>query len=376
MELQQIINTLNEDAYKNQFRGIDPYDFANSKIKLPNFILSKLSFINKILPFSIRRFIGIGESDNSKSNAIFLYSMVINNNKNDEEKIEYLKNWLLENRSSEFDEYTLGFAFEMALSRYSSGPGKTSLIITLFGIFAFIEYYKKTGDTNILNKINSFKSLVDNKWLKFETEQELWFSYLPTQKDEVYNATAKIGKFYAMYYELFPSELDKIRIQKILNYLSRVQNTDGSWGYSVKAPYVDHFHTCFNLESIFYMHKVIQTESSTKMFNSALADYELNCFEGNQPLHFHKKRKPKDVRSNIIETEIRDIANAIILFSTIGNYSRALDIVNYSLDKYYNRQKKFFYFFHNKFYMSKLKFVRWQAWMSLAFSTYLKNPKL
>lgn len=375
MELQKIINELNEDAYKNQFRGIDPYDFANSKIKLPNFLLSKVSFINKILPFSIRKFIGIRESDNTKSNALFLYAMVINNNKNDEEKIEYLKNWLIKNRSNEFEEYTLGFAFEMALSRYSSGPGKTSLFITLIGVCAFIELYKRTKDPVVLEQINSFKSLLDNKWLKIETEDTLFISYLPDHEDVVYNISAVTGKFYALYYELFPLEVDKVKILKILGYLRSVQNADGSWAYSENAPYVDNFHTCFILEAIYYMHQVVSAEWSIKMFDLALKDYEENCFDGAQPLHFHKNRKPKDVRSNIIKTEIRDIANAIILFSLLGNISKAQEVIGYSFKKYYDYSGKYFYFFHNWLYMSKLKFVRWQAWMSLAFSVYLNKSK-
>lgn len=375
MDLQRIVDNINNNAYKNKFRGIDPYDFASSKLRLPNFILSKLSFINKILPFNIRKFLGIKESDNSKSNALFLNSLVINNYDENKEKIDYLKNWLIENRSNEFEEYTVGFAFEMALSRYSSGPGKTSLFITLVTICAFIELYKRSNDEEVLKQINSFKSLLDNKWLKIETEDDLFISYLPFQKDEVHNITAMSGKFYAMYYELFPSDVEKQKIQKILNHLKKIQNSDGSWGYSVNAPYVDHFHTCFILESITYMHKVIRTENSDEMFNKAFKDYETYCFQGSQPLHFHKKRKPRDVRSNIIETEIRDIANAIIIFSIVGKLSSAKDVIEYALKRYFNQEKQFFYFFHNRFYTSKINFVRWQAWMSLALSTYLKNVK-
>jgi hypothetical protein len=370
-----IFSHLIETSAARDFMGIDPYDFASGRLKLPSSLLSKVSFLNKISPVDFRGVLGIEKSHNSKSNALFLQALALSDSDEFSSEIQYLKNWLFENSSAEFEEYSLGFAFEMALSRYASGPGKTSLIISLFAMFAFFELYKRGGNDEVLDYIKSFENLLSNKWLKFENDDSLWYSYLPSQKDEVYNATAKVGKFYALYFEIFPSELVRVRIKKILNYLSKVQNEDGSWGYSVKNPYVDNFHTAFVLESIHLMHQVVDTSESQAMYKLGLSDYRINCFSGDRPMHFHKLHYPRDVRSRLIDTEIRDIANAVILFSKIGEIEYAERILNWAISSFYDSKGGYFYFFENRFFKSKINYVRWQAWMALAISEFLKNSE-
>lgn len=362
-----------EQGYKTKFKGIDPYDFASSKIRLPHTILSKVSFLNKISPINFRSLLGIKATENSKSNALFLHSLVLTDPAKYKEEIEFLNLWFQNNKSEEFSEYSLGFAFEMALTRYNSGPGKTSLIISLFAMFAFFELYKINKDEKVLALIVSFENLLAKKWMKFEDESTLWYSYLPNQKDEVYNATAKVGRFYALFYEVFPKDATKVKLTKILNYLYNVQSKDGSWGYSVKNPYVDNFHTAFVLESIHQMHQVVKTSASEQMFEKGLKDYLENCFVNNRPIHFHKTHYPKDIRSKLIRTEIRDIANAIILFTKIGMLDNAKAILDVTFKEYYNHQRGFFYFFKNKLFTSKINYIRWQGWMTLAMAEYLKK---
>ena len=365
-----------EESFKNGFKGIDPYDFASSTLKLPHFALSKLSFINKVSPINMRPLLNIAPSENSQSNALFLHALLLTNPKKYIKEIDFLYSWLKKNKSAEFPQYSLGFAFEMALTRYSSGPGKTSLIISLFAMFAFLDYYRISHEEGTLRLIRSFEGLLEGNWLKYEDNETLWYSYLPNQKDEVPNATAKVGRFYALYHGINPTSAIKNKLVKILNYLERIQNMDGSWAYSVKNPYVDNFHTAFVLESIHQMHRIVKTKASERMFNIGLADYIENCFNDGTPLHFHKVHFPKDIRRKLIYTEIRDLANAIILFSKIGMLDKAQSILDFALDKYYDTKGGFFYFFNNKLFTSKINYVRWQSWMLLAISEFSKNKKV
>jgi hypothetical protein len=370
--LEQTLETILGKAHAANYKGIDPYDFASAKLKVPRAFLPKVSFLNKISPVNFRPLLGIKPSENSKSNALFMHAMVNYDNRKYQQEVEYLYKWFQDNRSKEFKEFSVGFAFEMTLSRYNSGPGKTSLIITLFTLFAFIELYKRTRNEQVLADILSFESLLDQHWLKYETDSELWYSYLPSQKDEVYNATAKVGRFYALLHEVKPEPRFADKIRKMLNYLATVQNADGTWGYSTKAAYVDNFHTAFVLEAIAEMKKVSPSAGADEMLQKGLKSYESYCFENYRPLHFHKQHQPKDVRSNILRTEIRDAANAIILFSKLGNREMAKQIIDWSFSHFYHSGKQYFYFFDNKVFKSKIDYIRWQSWMALALSEYLK----
>ncbi len=375
-EMQLIMDNLIKDAARSQFKGYDPYDFAETRSRLPHLLLSKFSFLNKISPLNFRPYLGISPSDNSKANGLWLWAMVKTDVNRYRNEIKFLLNWIDQHVATEFEEFSMGFAFKMALARYASGPGKTSLIISLFVIFPLIEIYSKTGDVQVLDKILSFESLLESKWMKFESYEELWYSYLPKQKDEVYNATAKVGRFYANLYKVHKQERYLEIIEKVQNYLVRVQEADGRWIYSCKAPYVDNFHTAFVLESIFEMNQVIDKPKFREMFSKGLQYYINNCFtESFKPLHFSKLHGTHDVRNKLLGTEIRDCANAIIFFSKIGRREEATKVMEWTKANFYNEKKHYFSFFRNKVFTNKLYFVRWQSWMALAIAEYQQLNK-
>ncbi|WP_321290645.1 hypothetical protein [uncultured Sunxiuqinia sp.] len=357
--------------YKDQFRGYDPYDLAEASISLPHFILSKLSFVNKVSPVNFRNLLGILPTDNAKSNGLWLWAYALDGIEKHSGEISYLLDWIEKNKATDFDEFSMGFTFRMALSRYASEPGKTSLIISLFIVFPLIELYKKQKDPKLLEKIESFENLLEYKWLKYEDETILWYSYLPERYDEVYNATAKVGKFYSLLHGISAKPKYKEKIFRILKYLSEKQNCDGSWGYSVNSSYVDNFHSAFVLDSIFHMRKVVDNDCFERMFVTGLNDYLQNCFDNDlRPLHFHKKHKPLDIRSRILETEIRDCANAIILFSKLGMKGKASGVLNWTNKFLLDPKRNYYYFYKNKLFSNKINFVRWQAWMALAIAEY------
>lgn len=370
-EMQGIFDSLVDKASANQFKGFDPYDFAETNSRLPRPILSKFSFINKISPVNFRSLLGIKPTDNSKANGLWVWSMVKTDINKYSEEIHFLLDWIENNTATEFEEFSMGFSFKMALARYASGPGKTSLIISLFIVLPLIELYAKTADPALLKKVLSFEKLLETTWMKFESNDELWYSYLPKQKDEVYNATAKVGRFYANLYKVHRQARYLEIIEKVQNYLYRIQERDGRWIYSVKANYVDNFHTAFVLESIFEMNQVVDNVKSTEMFKKGLQYYIKNCFTDDfMPLHFSKIHGTKDIRNAILGTEIRDCANAIIFFSKAGMQQEATKIMEWTFANFYNEREKYFSFFRNKVFTNKLNYIRWQSWMALAIAEY------
>lgn len=366
-----LLEHLIESAVKSGFKGYDPYDFAENNSGIPHSLLSKLSFLNKISPFNFRPLLGIRPSHNSKANGLWLWAMVKTDHYKYRKEIIFLLNWIDNNTATEFEEFSIGFAFKMALTRYASGPGKTSLIISLFIVLPLIELYAETGEEKLLDKILSFESLLESKWMKFEATHELWYSYLPKQKDEVYNATAKVGRFYANLYKVHKQDRYLEIIEKVQNYLLRIQEADGRWRYAVNAPYVDNFHTAFILESIFEMNAITCNKKFKAMFDKGLAYYLKNCFtEHLKPLHFSKLHGTHDIRNKLLGTEIRDCANAIIFFSKIGRKEEATKIMRWTMTNFYNEKKHYFSFFRNSFFTNKIYFIRWQSWMALAIAEY------
>jgi hypothetical protein len=377
---EEIISALAKNIITNKLIGWDPYDILNSKylsFRNNNKVLSVLTQLNRICPTNLRPILKIKKSYNSKANALFLSSFLhLGSYSQHQHEITFLKDWLLENKSYFFDQYSIGFDHDIILKRYSSCQNEPSLIITLFTMYAFIEYYKRTNETDIADTIFSFEYLIENELPKFETKEFIWYSYNFDKINEIYNATAKIGKYYALLYSLRQNDAYLFRIEKILNYLSGKQRSDGSWAYGEEISYTDGFHTAFVLEAIWYMRKLVDKNKYEKMYEKGLDHYKKYLFKNNyQPLYFHPQYKPKDIRRYLIETDIRDCAMAILLFSKTGELDRAEAIIKWTIENMYNPAKGYFYYYKAKFWKSRIEFIRWQAWMLYALSQYLIKNK-
>ena len=117
----------------------------------------------------------------------------------------------------------------------------------------------------------------------------------------------------------------------------------------------------------------VSSKKYEQMYENGLSHYMDHLFKRNgQPLYFHKSYPPRDIRKVLIETDIRDCAMAIILFSKIGQINQAKKVLKWSLENMYNENKGYFYYYRNKLWTNKIEFIRWQAWMLYAFSV-LKN---
>lgn len=373
LKYESITKHLQNHLKRSGYKTFDPYDILNSKFisKLVYYrkIILLLTQINRFSPINIRNAIGIKKCFNSKAMALVLHALVGLNSKKDREDIDFILNWLIQNKSDNYEQYSIGFTFDVVLDHSIARKGESSLIISLFTIFAFIEYFNRTKDNSILEHIHSFYQLIEEKLPHEEDEELLWYSYNFHKENEIYNATAKVGKFFVLYYNLTKDDKLIEKIKKILNYLLLKQRQDGSWAYGQNITYTDGFHTAFILEAVWYMLKLVDDNHYRKMFDLGLSHYEKYMFKENgQPLYFHPLYGPKDIRKALVETDIRDCAMAIVLFSKIGDYERAEKVLDWTIKNMYNSKEHYFYFYRNKLWTNKINFIRWQAWMVYALS--------
>lgn len=379
--IDKLISDLIRKNVFSKFIGYDPYDFSNSQWKIfsksGTGFMSKLSYLNKISPVNLRPVLKIPKSPNAKANALFLHSLALLDHAAYDKEISWLFKRFMENQPNEFKQYfSAGFSFNISLSGYTSGPGKTSLIISLFTVYAFIELYHKTGNTKFLDPVISFSKLIEDKLPYYEDNVKICYSYHFDRFDETFNATAKIGRMYALIYKhMSQDEAYRNKIRKILNYLVKKQRPDGSWPYSDKLSYSDSFHTAFILESIHTMLQVCDEDPRHhEMYCQGLADYKAGFFDNGIPVHFHKNHHNTGGRG-VIGVELRDCANAVIIFTLTRDMWTATEILGWTLRNLTAADKVYFY--KNRFWTSRIDYVRWNAWMLYALVIYrnaLKTP--
>jgi len=352
--------------------GYDPYDYTNTNIYHYLGDNKYISQVFRICPINIRKFINCKEHINTKACSLILIGLINLKNlfKVKSDLIEGLTIYLL-NKSIDKNFILYGVDFKILLSHHNPKPKNPDLIISLFVVYSFIEYWRINKDKEIYNKILSFYYLIEERLPKYEDKNNMFFSYNFEKFNEIYNSTAKIGKFYALLYlnDLLKEKIIIEKIEKILNYLKRKQRKDGSWAYGEKIGYTDGFHTAFILEAIWYMLKVVDIDEYKEMFDKGLIHYKKYLFKENgQPLYFNPVYKPKDIRRYLIETDIRDCAMAIILFSKINDNSMLTKVLNWTINNMYDMEKGYFYYYKNTLWTNKIEFIRWQAWMLYALS--------
>lgn len=360
---------------QNDYKGFDPYDMLESKLIARSVknqkLLLLLTQLNRISPLNFRRWLGIKKTVSPKALALIMLALLNNKQTPEVIPIEQPLRWLLKNRSYELNGYSIGFPFPIMLSHYASAKNHPSLVISLFVMYAFLRYYEAYQDRDVLDHVLSFYNLIETKLPRQETEHELCYSYNFEKHNEIYNSTSKLGKFFALLYRIENDDRLLIKIEKILNYLASKQRRNGTWQYGENIAYTDGFHTAFILESIWYMRQLVDSPKANQMFQDGLDNYMQHLFAlDNQPLYFHPGYQPKDIRSRIIKTDIRDCAMAIILFTKIGEREWAGNVLNWTIRNMYDDKWKHFYFFQNSLFSNKIAFIRCQAWMLYALSCY------
>lgn len=373
INIREIFDQIFSNIVASEFRGYDPYDILNSPFVSNHISGHKqaiaLTQLNRFSVVNFRKLLKINKGYNSKAMALILHALLNLDHEKYQEEIEFILDWLVRNKSSDFSQYSIGFTFDIVLDHYISKKGDASLVITLFAVYAFIEYFRKTNDAKVLEHVNSFRELIETKLPHFEDDHQLWYSYNFHKENEIYNATAKVGKFFALLTDLNKDAGLVEKIEKILNYLYAKQRPDGSWAYGEKISYTDGFHTAFVLEAIWYMLKVVENSKYQDMFRKGLQHYKSRMFKSSgQPLYFHPDYRPSDIRGYLVQTDIRDCAMAIVLFAKLGEREQLEKVFNWTTRNMYNRKTGHFYFYKNRFWRNKIQFIRWQAWMLYALS--------
>ncbi|MCU0645149.1 MAG: hypothetical protein MUC94_12925 [bacterium] len=374
-KLDSIYSNLLFAIKQNDYKGFDPYDIMESKIIARSVknrkLLLLLTQLNRISPVNFRRILAIEKTVSPKALALIILALLNKQQNPGIIPVQEPMNWLLRNKSAELNGYSIGFAFPITLSHYASAKNHPSLIISLFVMYAFLHHYKTYQDSEVLDQVLSFYNLIQTKLPRIETAQELSYSYNFEKHNEIYNSTAKLGKFFALLYRIDSDDALLVKIEKILNYLISKQRNDGTWQYGENIAYTDGFHTAFILEAIWYMKQLVDSPKISHMFQQGVDNYKNHLFtQHDQPLYFHPDYQPKDVRSRIIKTDIRDCAMAIVLFKKIGEQEMAGKVLDWTISNMYDHEQNYFYSFQNSIFKNKIEFMRWQAWMLYALSCY------
>lgn len=369
---------------KENFKGWDPYDGLNSWV-IQNTILGKSRFFRlawiqlfKRNPVNLRPLFGIKKAYNPKGLGLFLTGYCnfykIENNKDYLNKINELAQQIIALKTEGYSGACWGYNFDWQARAFFQPKYTPTVVATTFISEALLEAYKITNNKRYLDTVISAAEFVKNDLNKsFDNDEDYTFSYSPLDNTQVYNAGLLGAKLLSRVYVYTKDESLLEQSKKVVSYVCKKQNSDGSWAYGTLPfhQWIDNFHTGYNLECI-SVYKQISKDSSYDENLKKGMDYYLKTFFTSEGIskYYNNQTYPIDIHAP---------SQLIVTLSRFGNFKANKELIDRVLSWTINNMqsnKGYFYYQKKKFITSRIPYIRWaQAWMFYAFSFYFLEVK-
>jgi hypothetical protein len=374
---------LKDYCEREEFKGYDPYDGLNSKLfnKIP--VVSKnriarLVWIQafKQSPVNLRYITGVNKGYNPKALGLFLSGYCNLYLKNPEQqyldKILFFSKKLHELQNTQWAGACWGYNFDWQARAFFQPKNTPTVVASTFIASALLDAYEITKDDQLLKTARGTCDFILKDLNRtYDDKNNFAFSYSPLDKSVVYNASLLGSRLLSRVYSITNENELVEAAKKSVNYCCDHQREDGSWCYGTLPfhQWVDNFHTGYNLECI---SDYIKFSGDNDVYINNLDKgfkYYVNTF-------FTDEGIPKYYNNSVYPIDIHAPAQMVITLAKLGmfrNYKELMDkVLNWTI-KNMQSEKGFFYYQVNKYFSSKIPYMRWaQAWMFYALSTYIK----
>lgn len=378
-------NELLQFIEKENFKGYDPYDLLNSPCPFKIFghmAQAIMVQVGKLFPFNIRPLLCVKKSLNPKGLGLLLsaYSILYKLTKNEKflNTAHYLYDELKKSRSKGYDEYCWGYNFVWANPQNVHPKYMPSSVVTSFVCQGVFEYYKITGNEEVIKIIQSASQYILKYLKRTVTNDGICLSYTEEQKDCCYNASLLSGELLSIQYVFSRDDTLYRLIKDIVSFVLAHQKDNGSWDYSIdlatgKERHQLDFHQGFILCSLYRICQNIGEMSSEveNAIRKGLQYYRTNQFFDNGRSLW---RVP-----DLYPIDIHNQTQGIITFCQLSKFDEKLKdfaktITEWTIENMQSKKGHFYYRIF-RFYTIRTPFIRWsEAWMLLAFS-YLLNTE-
>ncbi len=382
-EFTESLNRLKKYCEAEKFMGYDPYDGLNSRFFQAIPLLSKNRIVRlgwiqffKRSPLNLRSVVGVKKDYNPKAMGLFLSSYCQLYKL--EAKQEYLDriNFFIEKINSsvnkEYSGACWGYNFDWQARAFFQPKHTPTVVASVFIANALLDAYEITKDDQLLKTARSTCDFILKDLNRtYDHKNNFAFSYSPLDQSVVFNASLLGSRLLSRVYSITKENGLVEAAKRSVDYCCDYQREDGSWGYGTLPfhQWVDNFHTGYNLECIsdyikFSCDSGVYVNNLDKGFK-----YYINTF-------FTEEGIPKYYNNSIYPIDVHAPAQMVITLAKLGRFQEHKALMDKVLSwaiKNMQSEKGFFYYQVNKYFSSKIPYMRWaQAWMFYALSTYTK----
>ncbi|HMI79431.1 MAG TPA: hypothetical protein VK484_11605 [Ferruginibacter sp.] len=378
-------NRLKTYCESEDFKGYDPYDGLNSGFfraipLVPKNRIVRLAWIQffKRSPLNLRGLLQIKKAYNPKGLGLFLtgYCNLYQQDPKEEykSKISFLVNKILELKSSGYSGACWGYNFDWQARAFFQPKNTPTVVASTFIANALLDAYEITKEEELVKIARSTCDFILKDLNRtYDEKNDFAFSYSPLDKSVVFNASLLGSRLLSRVYSITKENELVEAAKSSVNYCCGHQRQDGSWGYGTLPfhQWVDNFHTGYNLECIAEYIKFSGDNTYSGNLNKGF-EYYINTF-------FTVEGVPKYYNNSVYPIDIHAPAQMVITLAKLGKFGQHKEVMDKVLDwtiKNMQSKKGFFYYQVNKYFSSKISYIRWaQSWMFYALSTYIKFEK-
>jgi len=364
-------------AEDRDYAGYDPYDGLNSPIV--NFFarnwltrLIGMHAVNKA-PINLRTVLKVPKERNPKGIALFAMAYLNRYREtgrgSDKKQAKKLLKWLEDNQSPGYEQAAWGYNFDWQNARkFFLEAYHPSIVVTVFGGRAFLEYYETTGEFWALETAQSAAMFIQKHINRERVNDFDVFTYTPHDSFVLINTNALAAGFFYQLAAHTDSTKFSERAQELFGFVVDSQADSGGWFYAMPADEShlshDNFHTGFVLESLYgYAMDQPADHPAPEAYEKGLQFYRDNLFEENGAPRFEAdKRYPYDAHAAaqaILTFAQRDSAEAQTMAETVSQWA-----MTHLFD-----DNGYFYRRIGRVLNDKTPYMRWsQAWMCRALS--------
>jgi rhamnogalacturonyl hydrolase YesR len=343
----------------HDYKGYEPFDGLSSKFRqltLGNLFLDRLLLqLIRQSPINLRPLFGVKPLESTIGRGYMAWGycnmLRLTGDQAYKAKITACLDWLIENKSPGYPEYTWGKHFDFASRSGIYRTFEPILIWTALIVHAFLEAYEIFGEDKYLKVAESSCG-----WIlqlpRNQTASGFCLGYLKGDAESTIHNSNMVGAAVLARTAKHTQNNNYLVVaREAMKYSCTRQQSNGAWWYgeSPKFQWIDNFHTGYNLDGL----KCYIESSGERGYESVLKrglDFYKNNFfeETGRPKYYHNRAYPID--SQCASQSIDTLAN----FSDQDDESLnlALKVANWWID---NMQDGEGYFYYRQYPMIKAK---------------------
>jgi len=340
------------------YRGYEPFDGLSSLFRPLTF---GSLFVDRLLlqlvrqsPVNLRPLLGIKPQDSTKGRGYiawgYLTMLKCTGNEAYRGKAVRCLEWLMENKSPKFKEYSWANHFDFASRAGRYSKHESIIVWSALISHAFLDGYEVLADRRFLDVAESAC-----RWMldlpRERTDSGTCISYLATGQSSIHNSNMLGAAVLARAWRHTKKSEYLEAASDAMHYSCSRQRADGSWWYAEDPMFhwIDNFHTGYNLDSLKCYIENTGDRTYWDGMLKGLEFYKRHFFEDDGcPRYYHNRTYPVD--SQCIAQAIETLTN----FSAHDEESLAI-AVKVALWTIGNMQDPEGYFYYRKYPLFKVK---------------------